>query len=252
MRGAVLIVAVAFLAAASAFAAPDRSTQFHGWRYGPIGGTVRLTTTSPRLVCTGRDESDRRVISGTYRASFTGTSMRQARAASDIEYNLAAGGPAGNTEPIALRVRRSSEEIVHVRTVTEDDEGSEICTLTERTCAKSETKTFRRASNRLNVWMRRGSRVRIIPSLPGAGGVVLTTCTPGIGEPDILWPDLAFSKSFPLAVFNRPRSTLRFAWSGRRQGQTESGVPLVGQLVSRANVGIRRLPGTPPARCRVC
>jgi hypothetical protein len=148
-------------------------------------------------------------------------------------------------------VRRSAEEAVHVRTVTEDDEGNQLCSLEERRCTRAETKTFRRASNRLNVWMR-GARTRIIPSLPGAGGVALSTCSPGIGEPAVLWPDLAFTKSFPTGVFNRPSSTLRFAWSGRRQGQTESGVPLVGHLTYRATVGIRRMPGTPPARCKVC
>jgi hypothetical protein len=251
MRSVALAAAVALVSAGASFAAPDRSTAYWGWRYGPISGSATLTTTSPRLVCTGRDETERRVISGTYRASFTGTSMRRTRAAADIEYNTAAGGPAGNTEPISLRVRRSSEEIVHVRTVTEDEQGNLICTLEERRCTKSETKTFRRASNRLNVWMR-GTRVRIIPSLPGGGGVALGTCTPGVGEPDVLWPDLAFTKIFPVGVFNRSRSTLRFAWSGRRQGRTESGVALVGQLVYRASVGLRRLPGTPPARCRVC
>jgi hypothetical protein len=251
MRPVVLIAVVALLAAGSSFAAPDRSAQNQGWRYGPVSGTVSLVTTSPRLVCTGDDRNARRVIHGTYGASFTGTSMRRTRAAADIEYSSAAGGPAGNTEPIALRVRRTTEEIVHVRTVTEDDQGNEICTLEERPCTKSETKTFRRASNRLNIWMR-PSGVRIIPSLPGGGGVVLSTCAPGIGEPAVLWPDIAFTRSFPLGLFNRPRAMLRFAWSGRRRGQSETGVPLVGQLVYRAGVGLVRLPGTPRATCRAC
>jgi hypothetical protein len=251
MRWLVFAAVAALLGAASSFAAPERQQAYWGWRYGPISGSVSLTTTSPRLVCTGEDTDARRVIAGTYRASFTGTSMRQIRAASDIEFNLAAGGPAGNTEPIALRVRRSAEETVQLRTVTEDDQGNQVCALTERQCSLAETKTFRRASNRLNVWMR-GSRVRIIPSLPGSGGVVLTTCTPGIGEPDLLWPDLVFQKTFPIGVFNRARSTLRFAWNGRRQARSETGIALTGQLSYRATVGIRRLPGTPPARCRVC
>ncbi|MGH2921439.1 MAG: hypothetical protein ACRDKU_05155, partial [Gaiellaceae bacterium] len=213
--------------------------------------TVLLTTTSPRLVCTGDDENARRVIRGTYRASFTGTSMRRTRAGTDIEYSQAAGGPAGNTEPIALRVRRSTQEVVHVRTVTEDDQGNQTCALEERPCMRSETRTFRRASNRLNIWMR-PSGVRIIPSLPGGGGVVLSTCAPAIGEPAALWPAIAFTRRFPLALFNRPRAMLRFAWSGRRQGQTETGVPLVGQLVYRAGVGLVRVPGTPRATCRAC
>jgi hypothetical protein len=252
MRSVAVAALVALASAAASLAATERSAQYHGWRYGPISGAVTLTTTSPPLACTAGAGNERRVVSGTYRASFTGRSMRRFRLAADIEYSLAAGGPAGNTEPIALRVRRSADETVHVRTVTEDEEGNEICVLDERRCTKSETKTFRRASNRLNVWMRPGSRVRIIPSLPGGGGVVLATCTPGIGEPDVLWPDLAFTRTFPVGVFNRPRSTLRFAWSGRRQGRTESGVALAGQLVYRASVGLVRLPGTPPARCRVC
>lgn len=251
MRPVALVALAALVGSTASLAATDRSAQYHGWRYGPISGTVTLTATSPRLVCTGSDASARRVISGTYRASFTGTSLRQTRAAADIEYSLAAGGPAGNTEPIALRVRRSADEIVHVRTVTEDDEGNQVCVLEERRCTRSETRTFRRASNRLNIWMR-GARVRIIPSLPGGGGVVLSTCTPGIGEPGVLWSPLAFTKVFPLGVFNRPRSTLRFAWSGRRHGRTETGVAVAGQLVYRASVGLVRLPGTPPARCRVC
>jgi hypothetical protein len=251
MRRLAAVALATLIGAGSAAAGTDRSMQYHGWRYGPISGSVTLTATSPRLECAGAESNARRVISGTYRASFTGTSMRRTRAAADIEFNLAAGGPAGNTEPVALRVRRSADETVHVRTVTEDSEGNLQCSLEERRCTKSETKTFRRASNRLNVWMR-GARVRIIPSLPGAGGVVLSTCTPGIGEPDVLWPDLAFTKVFPLAVFNRPRATLRFAWSGRRQGRTEQGVALTGQLTYRATVGIRRMPGTPTARCRVC
>jgi hypothetical protein len=211
-----------------------------------------LTTTSPRLVCTDEDTDARRVIAGTYRASFTGTSMRQLRAAPDIEFNYAAGGPAGNTEPIALRVRRSAEETVQLRTVTEDDQGNQVCALTERQCSLAETKTFRRASNRLNVEMRGSRSVRIIPSLPGSGGVVLKTCAPGVGEPDLLWPDIAFQKTFPIGVFNRARSILRFAWSGRRQARSASGFALTGQLSYQATVGIRRLPGTPPARCRVC
>jgi hypothetical protein len=251
MRWLLFAAVVALLGAASSSAASERNQAYWGWRYGPISGNVTLTTTSPPLVCTGDDTDARRVITGTYRASFTGTSMRQTRAASDIEYNLAAGGPAGNTEPIALRVRRSAEETVQLRTVTEDEQGNQVCALTERQCSLAETKTFRRASNRLNVWMR-GSRVRIIPSLPGGGGVVLHTCTPGIGEPDLLWPDIAFQKTFPIGVFNRARSTLRFAWSGRRQARSETGIALTGQLSYRATVGIRRLPGTPPARCRVC
>jgi hypothetical protein len=252
MRSLVGAALTALAVATSALAAPDREQRYQGWRYGPISGTVTLTTTSPRLVCTGEDSDARRVISGTYRATFTGTSMRTFRAAPDIEYNLAAGGPAGNTEPIALRVRRSAEETVHIRTVTEDEQGNQVCALLERQCSLAETKTFRRASNRLNVRMRGGSRVRIIPSLPGAGGVVVTTCTPGVGEPDLLWPDIAFQKTFPIGVFNRARSTLGFAWSGRRQARSETGVALTGQLSYRATVGIRRLPGTAPARCRVC
>jgi hypothetical protein len=251
MRWVVAAALGALALAASALAGPQREQAYHGWRYGPISGSVTLTTTSPSLVCTGDDTDARRVIAGTYRASFTGTSMRQIRAASDIEYNGAAGGPAGNTEPIALRVRRSAEETVQLRTVTEDDQGNQVCALIERQCSLAETKTFRRASNRLNVWMR-GARVRIIPSLPGGGGVVLHTCTPGVGEPDLLWPDIAFQKTFPIGVFNRARSTLRFAWSGRRQARSETGIALSGQLSYRATVSIRRLPGTPPARCRVC
>jgi hypothetical protein len=253
MRGLVIGVLLAALSAAAAFAAPERSAAFHGWRYGPITGNVTLTTTSPALACTpDADSSERRVVSGSYRATFSGTSMRSFRPAADIDFNLAAGGPAGNTEPIALRVRRSAQETVHVRTVTEDAEGNLHCSLAEQRCAKTETKTFRRASNRLNVQMLRGARVRIIPSLPGAGGVVLVTCTPNLGDPATLWPDVAFARTFPLGVFTRPRSIIRFAWSGKRRGRTEAGVPVEGQLVYRSSVAVRRLPGTPPARCRVC
>jgi hypothetical protein len=248
MRPVVIVAAVALLtAAASSFAAPDRSSRFVGWRYGPISGSATLTATSARLVCSGHDRNERRVISGAYKLSFTGRSMRRTRAAADFGYNLAAGGPAGNTEPIAMRLRRSSEETVQIRTITFDDEGNEICTLTERPCTSNETKELRSAANRLNVMMVR-ARVRIYP--PNA--LRFGTCAPGLAEPNSVWPVAVFGRFFPLALFNRPRARFRFAWSGRVRSETETGVPVTGALTYNASIAVVRMPGTPPARCRVC
>src|ERR671925_916663 len=122
MRGvAIGLVSVALAGASAALATPERTTVYWGWRYGPIAGTATLTTSAPRLVCTGRDSNEKRVISGTYRASFTGTSMRRTRAAADIGYNLAAGGPAGNTQPISIRIRRSIGAGVRTNTLPTND-----------------------------------------------------------------------------------------------------------------------------------
>lgn len=239
LTAVVALVVVALVAAASAFAALERSERYLGWRYGPIPGSATLTTTAPLLACTGNDENARRVIRGTYAASFTGTSMRRTRAA--------AGGPAGNSEPIRMRIRQSSQETVHVRTVTINDLGEQVCTLSAERCSRTGTRDYPRASNRLNLSMQ-GRRVRIIPSLPGAGA--FNSCS-GRGEPNALWSDIAFAKKFRLALFNQPTATLRFAWSGpRRRGVP--GYTLTERLTYRASVGIRRLPGTPRARCRVC
>ena len=249
MRGvAIGLVSVALAGASAALATPERTTVYWGWRYGPIAGTATLTTSAPRLVCTGRDSNEKRVISGTYRASFTGTSMRRTRAAADIGYNLAAGGPAGNTEPIAIRMRRSIEEVVHIKTVTINDLGDPVCTLEERRCSTSDTKTYRRASNRLNVRMLRGGRVRIYPPVALTYG----TCDPSAPPNNLLFDGTAFGKVFPLGLFNRPRSTLRFAATSGVSGETATGITIRGTLVYRASIGLVRIPGTPLARCRVC
>lgn len=248
--GLAAVVAGALLGLSLAVDAPARSTAFWGWRYGPISGTVTLTTTSPRLVCAEGARNERRVVQATYRTTFTGRSMRQIRAASDIEYNLAAGGPAGNTEPIDVRLSRSFQETIHVRTIVINDLGEEVCTLSDEPCSGTEIKALRRASNRLNVRMRPGGRVRIYPSLPGGGP--FGTCARGAGEPNSTWDVVRLGKVFPLALFNVRRSTLRFAWRGRVRGETERGTPVAGSLDYRAQVGLVRLPGTPRARCRVC
>lgn len=244
------VVAGALLGLSLAVDAPARSTAFWGWRYGPITGTVTLTTTSARLACAENVRNERRVIAGTYRTTFTGRSMRQTRAASDIEYNLAAGGPAGNTEPIDLRLSRSFQESVQTRTITINDLGEEVCTLTEELCSGIETKVLRRASNRLNVRMRPRGRVFVYPSLPGGGP--FGTCARGAGEPNSTWDVVRLGKLFPLGLFNVRRSTLRFAWRGRVRGETEQGTTVAGSLDYRAQVGLARMPGTPRARCKVC
>src|SRR6266508_3484824 len=100
MRAVVIGLLIALIASAASVAAPNRSTTYLGWRYGPISGSATLTITAPRLTCPGNNRDERRLIRATYRLAFTGTSMRRNRAAADIGYNLAAGGPAGNTEPI--------------------------------------------------------------------------------------------------------------------------------------------------------
>jgi hypothetical protein len=221
-----------------------------GWRYGPISGGLTLSTTAPALTCPGNNRDERRVIRGTYRVSFTGTSMRRTRAAADIGYNLAAGGPAGNTEPIAIRMRRSTDEHVQVRTITFDDLGNATCLIAEQVCVNSDTKRLRSASQRLNVWMRPGGRVRVIPPLP----FYTLECDRLAPDTNLLFSggEVGAGPRFPLALFNRPRSLLRFASTTRGGGQTETGAPVRATLVHRASISIVRMPGTPPARCKVC
>jgi hypothetical protein len=249
MRAAVAIgLLAALIAAASSVAAPGQSQRYVGWRYGTISGSLTMTTTAPALTCPGNNRDERREIRATYRLSFTGTSMRRTRAAADIGYNLAAGGPAGNTEPFALRMRRSTDELIQVRTVTFDDLGNPVCTVTEQACAKSDIKQLRSATQRLNVWMRPRNRVQVIPPTPsyflecdrGATGAILISGGDGTGP------------RFPIAFFNRPRSVLRFASTRRGRGQTETGATVEATLVHRASIGIVRMPGTPLARCKVC
>jgi hypothetical protein len=249
MRGVAIGLLSAALAGASAsIAAPERTTAYWGWRYAAVSGTGALTTSAPRLVCTGNDRNEKRVVSGTYRASFTGTSMRRTRAAADISFNLAAGGPAGNTEPIAIRMRRSIAEVVHVKKVTINDLGDPICTLEERRCSSSDSKTYRRASNRLNVRMLPRGRVRIYPPVALTYG----TCAPDATGTNLLFDGTAAVEVFPLALFNRSRGVLRFGSTIRAGGETETGAPVRATLVYEASIGIARLPGTPPARCKVC
>jgi hypothetical protein len=250
MRAAVAIGLLAALtAAAGSVAAPDQSPRYVGRRYGPISGTVTLTTTAPALTCPGNNRDERRVIRATYRVSFTGASMRRTRAAADVGYNHPSGGPAGNTEPMALRMRRSTNELVQARTVTFDDLGNPICTVTEQPCAKSDTKQLRSASQRLNVWMRPRGQVRVNPPIP----LYVLECDRLAPDTNLLFSggDVAGPR-FPLAVFNRPRSVLRFASTSRGRGQTETGAPVEATLVYRASIGIVRMPGTPAARCKVC
>jgi hypothetical protein len=249
MRAIAIGLFVALTAAASV-AAPNRGQGYVGWRYGPISGTAALTVTSPALTCPGNDRPERRVIRATYRLAFTGTSMRRTRAAADIGYNLAAGGPAGNTEPIALRMRRSASELVHVRTITFDDLGNPVCTLAEQPCSKSDTRQVRSATQRLNVWMRPGGRVRVNPPTP----FYFLECDPNVPDIGLLFygGDVNSGPRFPLALFNRPRATLRFSRTETGGGTSETGEPVRGTYVFRASIGIVRLPGTPPARCKVC
>jgi hypothetical protein len=247
------LVAVAVLtatlgAASAAFASPDRATAYWGWRYGPISGSATLTATSPVLTCPGNLRNERRLIQGAYRLSFTGTSMRRTRAAADINYSIAAGGPAGNTEPIRTRVRGSSVETVQIRTITYDNFDNPICTLEGRRCTSGGTREFRKVANRLNVWPRPRARVHIYP--PRA--IDFSTCAPDVGHPNSVWPVAAFGKLFPYAWFNRARAVFKFAWSGRVKGETETGVPITGTLTYRSSIGIVRMPGTPRARCRAC
>jgi hypothetical protein len=251
MRAAVAIgLLAALIAAAASVAAPDRNRQYVGWRYGPISGSLTMTTTAPALTCAGSNRNERRVFRATYRVSFTGTSMRRTRAAADIGYNHAAGGPAGNTEPFALRMRRSTNELVQVRTVTFDDLGNPVCTVTEQPCAKSDAKQLRSASQRLNVRMRPGGRVQVNPPLP----FYTLECDRLVPDTNLLFygGEVGAGPRFPLALFNRPRSVLRFASTTRGGGQTETGAPVRATLVHRASIGIVRMPGTPPARCKVC
>jgi hypothetical protein len=251
MRAVVAIgLLAALIAAAASVAAPDRNRQYVGWRYGPISGSLTLTTTAPALTCPRNNRDGRRVIRAEYRVSFTGTSMRRTRASADIGYNLAAGGPAGNTEPFALRMRRSTSELVQVRTITFDDLGNPTCALTEQPCVKSDTKQLRSASQRLNVRMRPRGRVQVNPPLP----FYTLECDRLAPDTNLLFygGDVDAGPRFPLALFNRPRSVLRFTSTTRGGGQTETGVPVRATLVHRASIVIVRMPGTPPARCKVC
>jgi hypothetical protein len=244
---AVAVLTAALSAASAAFASPERVSAYWGWRYGPISGTATMTLIAPPLACLGGDRSEKRVVRGTYRISFTGTSMRRTRAAADIGYNLAAGGPAGNTEPMAIRARRKFEERIHVKTVTEDEEGNLTCTLQERSCSRTDTKVLRRASNRLNVWMQRSGRVSIYP--PHSVGFDI--CAADVERGDLLIGDVP-RRVFRLGLFNRPRVTLVFASTRRVGGQTPTGARVTGTLAYRSSIGIRRMPGTPVASCKVC
>ena len=250
MRAAVAIGLLAALtAAAASVAAPNRSTQYVGWRYGPISGSLTMTTTAPALTCPGNNRDERRSIRGTYRVSFTGTSMRRTRAAADIGYNHAAGGPAGNTEPFALRMRRSTSEVVQVRTVTFDDLGNPICTISEQVCVNSDTKRLRSASQRLNVWMRPRGQVRVNPPRP----FFFLACDRSAPGANLLfYGGDADGPRFPLALFNRPRSVFRFASTSRAGGQTQTGARVIGTIRFNASIGILRMPGTPLASCKVC
>jgi hypothetical protein len=216
---------------------------------GPISGSTTLTTTAPALTCPGNNRDERRVIRGTYRLAFNGTSMRRTRAGPDIGYNHAAGGPAGNTEPIALLIRRSTSELVQLRTITFDDLGNPICTVTEAPCAKSDTKQLRSASQRLNVWMRPGRQVRVNPPRPFFF-LVCDRSAPGANL--LFYGGDVDGPRFPLALFNRLRSVFRFASTSRAGGQTETGARVLGTVVYRASIGIVRMPGTPLVRCKVC
>jgi hypothetical protein len=250
VRAAIAIGLLAALtAAAASVAAPNQSRQYVGWRYGPISGGLTMTTTAPALTCPGNSRDERRVVRGTYRVSFTGTSMRRTRAAADIGYNHAAGGPAGNTEPIAIRMRRSTDENVQVRTITFDDLGNPTCLITELVCVNSDTKLLRSASQRLNVWMRPRGQVRVNPPRP----FFLLACDRSAPGANLLfYGGEVGGPPFSLALFNRPRSVFRFASTRRASGQTETGAPVRATLVHQASIGIVRMPGTPPARCKVC
>jgi hypothetical protein len=249
MRAVVIGLAVALIGSAASVAAPSKSQRYVGWRYGPISGTSTLTITSPHLTCPGNNRDERRLIRAIYRLSFTGTSMRHTRAAADIGYNLAAGGPAGNTEPIALRLRRSADELVHVRTITFDDLGNPVCTLEERPCSLSDTKQVRSASQRLNIRMRRGGYVHIFPPSP----FYFLECDRSVPDVDLLfYGGDVNGPRFRLGVFNRPRATLRLAADEPGGGATETGARVTARNVSRVSIGIVRLPGTPLARCKVC
>jgi hypothetical protein len=248
LRGVALAVLVAALTAvSSSFAGSDRRSATWGWRYGPISGTATLTMTSPALTCSPSARAEKRVIRGKYRVSFTGTSMRRSRTGVDIEYSPVAGGPAGNTQPIAFSARRTIEELVHVRTITFNDLGEPICTLEERPCTTNDSRRMRNFGNRLNVRMRPGGRVRVNPP----HGVAFGTCAPDATDWDLLLGD-TFGEMFAIAVFNRPRAALRFASTSRGRGQTETGAPVTAGYVYRASIGIRRLPGTPLVRCKTC
>jgi hypothetical protein len=147
-------------------------------------------------------------------------------------------------------MRRSTDEHLQVRTITFDDLGNATCLIAEQVCVNSDTKRLRSASQRLNVWMRPGRRVRVIPPLP----FYTLECDRVAPDTNLLFSGGAVGAGprFPLALFNRPRSLLRFASTTRGGGQTEAGAPVRATLVHRASISIVRMPGTPPARCKVC
>lgn len=245
MPTALLAAAVTLLVAASALAAPERNAAFYGWRYGPISGSATLTFTSPRLSCSANAESERRVVRGTYKLSFTGSSTQRG-GAPDISYNTAAGGPAGNTETIGITARRRFDEVLQVRVVKEDPRGELICTVEDRPCSRSDTHRFRSVAQRLNVWMRPDGRVRINHPSPGGFGV----CSRNVPAP--AWDFPIRGKVFPLAPFNRRSGSFRWAFSAPVRGETDAGVRFTGTLAYRVSIGIKRIPGTPLARCKVC
>lgn len=246
MRPTVFALVATLFAAAASYAAPDRSSQYFGWRYGPITGSATLTITSPRLVCSSNARSEKRIIRGTYRLAYSGSSRRRTRADGDISYNTAAGGPAGGTEGISFRARRSLDEVVHIRRITFDAAGDEICTLEERRCSRTDIGQFGGIASRMNVRMLRGARVGIHHPYPAG----VSPCTTGVSN--FAWDYPRRRTIFPLALFNRPQGVLRFALSTRVTGETETGAPITGSLVYGMSVTIRRMRGTPLARCKVC
>lgn len=247
VRWAVAGAFITLVAAASTLAAAQSRPRDRGWHYGPIAGSATLTLAAVPLSCdpdTPLFGNDRRVIRGSYRSAFTGTSMRRNRAAPDIPYVPEFTGPFGATARIRVRVRQFSEETVHVRTVTSNG-GEDVCTLTEETCVRATTRDYRGSANKLDFpFAYRSRRVWVTALLPAQGA--FNSCS-GLSEWRTLWPSTNASQKFPHDLFNRRTATLRFALRGRRRS-SEPGYRLTGELTYRASVGIRRMPGTPRVR----
>jgi hypothetical protein len=143
---------------------------------------------------------------------------------------------------MALRMLRSTNELVQARTVTFDDLGNPTCTMTEQACARNDTKQLRSASQRLNVRMRPRGQVQVNPPRPFYF-LVCDRSAPGANL--LIYGGEVGGRPFSLALFNRQRGVFRFTSTRRANGQTETGTHA---CQSRSSIKPRSASSACPAR----
>lgn len=242
MRPIVVAAVVALVAAASAFAAPAQTHRYIGWRYGPISGAATYTTSVPRLSCFAGAWDDRRVVRGVYRTTFVGRSMRRLPAGPDVDYSLR------TTAGIELRLRRSFDETIHVRTITVNEQGERVCSLSEESCLGSSTKIVRSRFNGL--WIEHYGRALYFHFHfgPERFGVGLANCA-GLPSRALFILSKDGPEKSHIRELNRPRTTVKLTRSGAASREVDGGVVDVGLYTFRVAIDLVRMPGTPPVRC---